>query len=215
MSRQDFTQLTDADQLRRLLGPPMPRALTKVRHRLHAHDRAWLAAASFCLLATADADGRCDVSPKGDPPGFIHVVDDTTLAIPDRPGNARADGHTNILGNPHVGLLAVIPGRDDTLRVNGRARLVTDGPCFDAMTVRGHRPVLAILVEVEEVFFHCAKAFMRGAVWDATTWRPDAMPGVARLTKDTQVTDLSLQELEEYYGPAYARRLYRAPEAGR
>ena len=102
----------------------------------------------FCLIATADADGACDVSPKGDPPGFALALDDGTLAIPERPGNRRVDGYQNVLANPRVGLLFVVPGRTDTLRVNGRALLVSDAPFFDRMVVEGHRPVLALVVHV-------------------------------------------------------------------
>jgi predicted pyridoxine 5'-phosphate oxidase superfamily flavin-nucleotide-binding protein len=123
-----------------------------VRPALHERDREWLAASPFCLIATSDADGRCDVSPKGDPPGFTRVLDDTTIAIPDRAGNKRFDGFCNILSNPQVGLLFLVPGRDDTLRINGRARLIREAAFFDDMIVRGSRPRLALLVEVEEVF---------------------------------------------------------------
>src|SRR3954464_12409468 len=140
------------DELRELLGEVQPAALAKERTRLHDLDRAWLAASPFCLVATADAQGNCDVSPKGDPPGFTLVLDETTIALPERPGNRRADGYRNLLANPHVGLIYLLPGRGDTLRINGRARLVRDAPFFDQMTVKGHRPVLALIVEIEQVF---------------------------------------------------------------
>ena len=149
----------------------------RCRPALHQRDREWLAASPFCLIATSSADGRCDVSPKGDPPGFTRVLDDTTIAIPDRAGNRRFDGFGNILSNPQVGLVFLVPGRDDTLRINGRARLVREAPFFDDMIVRGNRPRLALLVEVEEVFYHCAKAFLRAQLWDPQTWNP----GVAAL----------------------------------
>lgn len=129
--------ITSHEELRELLGAPMPRAVTKERPVLHARDRDWLAASPFCLVATAGADGSCDVSPKGDPPGFALVLDERTIAIPERPGNRRADGYRNILDNPHVGLIFLIPGRTDTLRINGRARLVRDAPWFDDMVVKG------------------------------------------------------------------------------
>src|SRR4051795_8066075 len=147
------------DELRDLLGEVQPAALAKERSRLHDLDRAWLAASPLCLVATADAEGNCDVSPKGDPPGFTLVLDDTTIAMPERPGNRRADGYRNILANPHVGLVYLVPGRGDTLRINGRARLVRDPALLDRMVEQGHRPLLALVVDVEEVFFHCAKAF--------------------------------------------------------
>ncbi len=204
-------QITDAAELRDILGVVMPRALEKERQGLHQMDRAWLAASPFCLIATSAADGTCDVSPKGDPAGqLIHVVDDTTIAIPERPGNGRADGYHNVLSNPHVGIISVIPGRNETLRINGRARVVRDAPYFDAMVVREHRPVLALHVEIEQVFLHCAKAFMRSKLWDADSWQPGAVPSNAAMIKATQNPTETLEELNEYYGPAYAERLYRA-----
>ena len=203
-----LVEITSEEELRALLGPPKPRAITKERVRLHERDRDWLAASPLCLVATANAAGECDVSPKGDPPGFVHVIDDATIAIPDRPGNRRADGFRNVLSNPHVGLIFLVPGRDDTLRVNGRARLVRDAPYFDAMAMRGKRPVLAMEVDVEEAFFHCAKAFLRSELWVSRTWRPDRLPSRAVIAKALERPDDPLEELEEYYGPAYAAKLY-------
>ncbi len=200
--------ITTHEELRELLGVPAPRAAAKERTRLHERDRQWLAASPFCLVATAGADGTCDVSPKGDPPGFVRVLDDTTVAVPERPGNKRADGYRNILDNPHVGLLSLIPGRTDTLRINGRARLVRDAPFFDDMTVRGHRPVLAVVVEIEQIFYHCAKAFLRSELWRPETWGPDDLPSRARLIKEVEAPAESLADLERHYGPEYARRLY-------
>jgi PPOX class probable FMN-dependent enzyme len=203
-----FVEITSETELRELLGEPMPRAVTKERVRLHERDREWLAAAPFCLVATAGADGTCDVSPKGDPPGFTHVIDDATIAIPDRPGNRRADGFLNLLANPHIGLLYLVPGRTETLRINGRARLVNEAPFFDEMIVKGNRPQLAIVVEIEQIFFHCPKAFMRSALWKPETWDPDQLPPHAQIVKSVQVTEETLEELERYYGPQYATRLY-------
>lgn len=205
----ELVEVTSAAELRELLGgEPKARAITKERTRLHEVDRAWLAASPLCLVATAGADGSCDVSPKGDPPGFTLVLDDTTIAIPERPGNRRADGFHNILTNPHVGLLFLVPGRGDTLRINGRARLVRDAPFFDRMVVRGHRPVLALVVEIEQIFFHCAKAFLRSSTWQPETWQPDALPPHAQIVKRVQHVEETLEELERYYGPEYATRLY-------
>jgi PPOX class probable FMN-dependent enzyme len=205
----DLAEVTSPAELTALLGRPGPRAAAKVRSVLHEHDREWLAASPFCLIATAAADGSCDVSPKGDPPGFAQVLDDTTMAIPDRAGNNRADGYRNILSNPQVGLLFLVPGRPDTLRINGRARLVRDAPFFDSMTVRGSRPVLALLVDVTEVFYHCPKAFMRAALWDPATWDPTALPSTARIVADVQPdAGVTEEQLERHYGPAYSERLY-------
>jgi hypothetical protein len=201
-------EITSEAELTELLGEPMGRAVTKERVRLHDRDREWLANSPFCLVATSAADGTCDVSPKGDPPGFALVLDDTTIALPERPGNRRADGYRNILSNPHVGLLFVVPGRGDTLRINGRARLVREAPFFDRMLVNGHRPILALVVDIEQIFFHCAKAFMRSSLWQPHSWHPDALPTHAHLVKQVQRTEETLEELERYYGPDYARRLY-------
>ncbi|RZU72888.1 hypothetical protein EV384_1277 [Micromonospora kangleipakensis] len=201
-------EITSDEELRELLGAPMPRAVAKERAVLHERDRQWLAASPFCLVATAGADGSCDVSPKGDPPGFTLVLDEATIAIPERPGNRRADGYRNILDNPHVGLIYLIPGRTDTLRINGRARLVRDAPFFDDMVVKGHRPVLAVVVEIEQIFYHCAKAFLRSKLWQPETWRPEALPSRPRLIKEVEAPAESLADLERHYGPAYAANIY-------
>ena len=205
-----FAEINSVDELRDLLGAPAGRAVTKERTRLHAVDREWLAISPFCVLATSDADGNCDASPKGDPAGrLIHVLDDTTVAIAERPGNRRADGYLNVLANPHVGIISVITGRNETLRINGRARLVRDAPFFDDLTVRGRRPVLALLVDVDQIFFHCPKAFMRSRLWEPETWRAGALPSHATLVKRVQDTPETLEELEEHYAVAkYSQLLY-------
>ena len=208
---RDGVAVESEAELRELLGDVQPAARAKERSRLHELDRAWLAASPLCLVATAGADGSCDVSPKGDPPGFTLVLDDTTIAIPERPGNRRADGFRNILTNPHVGLIYLLPGRGDTLRINGRARLVRDATWFDQMTVKGHRPALALIVEIEQVFHHCSKAFLRSALWQPDTWAPDAVASRAVIAQTLERPGESLAELDRYYGPAYADRLYRTP----
>jgi PPOX class probable FMN-dependent enzyme len=204
----EIVEITSEAELRDLLGEPGERTATKERTALHEQDRQWLAASPFCLIATAGADGTCDVSPKGDPPGFTLVIDDATVAIPDRPGNRRADGFRNVLTNPHIGLIYLIPGRGETLRINGRARLVREATFFDQMIVKGHRPNLALLVDIEQIFFHCSKAFLRSSMWKPETWNPDVMPSHARIVKNVQQTKETLEELERHYGPEYATRLY-------
>ncbi|XTZ17013.1 pyridoxamine 5'-phosphate oxidase family protein [Micromonospora echinospora] len=202
------TEITSAEELRELLGEPTARAVAKERRVLHELDRQWLAASPFCLIATAGADGTCDVSPKGDPPGFTLVLDDRTIAIPERPGNRRADGFHNILENPHVGLVFLVPGRSDTLRVNGRATLVRDAPFFDRMVVQGHRPQLAVVVDVEQVFYHCAKAFLRSELWRPETWQPDVLPSRPRIVKAVEAPEMALADLERHYGPEYVNTMY-------
>jgi len=193
-----------------VLGYPSGRAVTKERTRLHQIDREWLAASPFCILATSDSRGCCDASPKGDPAGsLIHVLDDVTIAIAERPGNKRADGYLNVLSNPHAGIISLVPGRSDTLRVNGRARVVRDAPFFNEMLVRGQRPILAMILDIEQVFYHCSKAFMRSELWEPETWQPDKLTSRAAMTKALQETPETLEELEEYYDPAnYAKGLY-------
>jgi uncharacterized protein len=207
----DFTEITTEAELREALGGSATgRAVTKVRPHLHPLQIEWLKASPFCVLATSDAAGNCDASPKGDPAGhLVHVLDPRTVVLAERPGNRRADGYLNVLANPHVGIISLIPGRNDTLRINGRARLVRDAPFFDDLAVGGKRPVLALLVEIDQVFSHCPKAFMRSGLWEPGTWKPDALPSTAALCKAVQDTAETLGELEEYYAPAsYAGRLY-------
>jgi PPOX class probable FMN-dependent enzyme len=201
--------ITTEAELRALIGTPTPRVATKDRAALDEYDKQWLARSPFCLVATAREDGTCDVSPKGDPPGFTVVLDDTTIALPERPGNRRADGFLNILSNPHIGLIYMVPGRGDTLRINGSAALVRDGDFFDQMTVKGHRPVLAIVVTIEQIFFHCSKAFLRSELWQPATWRPNALPSRAQIAQRLERPDETLEDLERYYGPDYSSGLDR------
>jgi uncharacterized protein len=200
MPVKPFDKIVDSEaRLRAVLGRPGERAVGKERTRLDEHCRAFIALAPFLVLGTAGADGRCDVSPKGDQPGFVKVLDDTHLAIPDRIGNNRIDGMRNILANPHVGLIFLIPGREDTLRVNGRAVIVEDDAILEAMVVQGKRPPFAIGVEVEEVFMHCPRAFMRAGLWKPERW-PDsrALPSMAAMLWDQLPTRPNFPSAEAY-----------------
>jgi len=206
---EGWTEITDVDTLTALVGEPTEAARDKVRTALLDVDVQWLEASPLCVVATADATGECDASPKGDPAGqLVHVIDETTIALAERPGNRRVDGYRNLLQNPHVGLLFLIPGRGDTLRVNGRARLVSDAPFFDEMVVRNHRPVLALVVEIDEIFHHCSKAFLRSQLWEPETWDPDQVPRRAVLAQRLERPDETVEQLDEYYGPSYADRIY-------
>lgn len=204
-------EITTEAELSHLLGEPTPAAARKDRAALDDLHRAWLAASPFCLVATSGADGSCDVSPKGDPPGFTAVLDDRTIALPERAGNRRADGFRNILRNPHVGLIYLLPGRGDTLRINGRARLTRDAALLDRMVVKGHRPLLATVVEVEQVFFHCAKAFLRSGLWDPASWQPDVVPSRARIAHRQERSGEALADIERHYGESYTAGLYPSP----
>jgi PPOX class probable FMN-dependent enzyme len=202
-------RITTEEQLTALLGEPLKRVADKVRTRLGDLDRQWLAASPFWIVATSGPNGSCDVSPKGDPRGSVLVLDESTLVIAERPGNRRADGYRNILANPHVGLLFVVPGRGDTLRINGRAELVSEAPFLDEMIVKEHRPSLALVVHVEEVFFHCSKAFLRSQLWDPATWSPDDVPPRNQIAHALERPDEPIEVLEAYYAASYTDSLYR------
>lgn len=192
--------VTSREELRAIFGAPGERAVLKERPSLDVHARAFIASAPFVLLATSSRAGRCDVSPKGDAPGFVVVLDDTHLVIPDRPGNNRIDGLTNIVENPHVGMIFLIPGREDTLRVNGRACIVRDDEILAPLEVQGKRPRVAIGVEVEECFLHCAKAFKRSGLWERERW-PDVagLPSMARMLWDQiEAKPAGLSCVEDY-----------------
>lgn len=202
------TEVTTAEQLRAIVGHPHQAVADKVAGALADVHRVWLQNSPLCFVATTDAQGRVDVSPKGDPPGFVHIIDDSTIAIPERPGNKRVHGYLNVLQNPHVGTLFVIPGRGDTVRVNGTARIVSDADYFDALAVQGKRPILALEIAVEEVFFHCAKAFLRSDAWKPETWNPESVPSTAQLAKSFKA-EQTLAELEAYYSEEnYRKQLY-------
>jgi uncharacterized protein len=177
--------ITSVDQLRELVGAPSERARLKQLARLDVHCRAFIARSPFVVMSTADGAGRCDVSPKGDRPGFVLLLDDETLVIPDRPGNRRFDSLRNITENPGVGLLFIIPGMDETLRVNGSAQLARDQELLARLAVDGKPPLLAIVVHVEEAFLHCGKAFLRSQLWDPARHMPRAeLPTLSRMIQD-------------------------------
>jgi len=199
-------EVSTVDELRAIVGHPNNYVANKVGKRLSAVHQDWLAHSPLGFVATTDAQGRVDVSPKGDPPGFVHVIDDTTIAIPERPGNKRVDGYLNVLERPHVGRLFLIPGRGDTLRINGTARILADADYFEAMTINDKRPILALQIDVEEVFFHCAKAFLRSDAWKPETWNPTAVPSVAHIAQAIKA-DMSLAELETYYDEENMRKV--------
>lgn len=199
-------EVTSADELRAIVGQPTAAVATKVTDRLSEAQQAWLKQSPLGFVATTDAQGRVDVSPKGDPPGFVQIIDDTTIAIPERPGNRRVDGFLNVLQRPHVGTVFVIPGRGDTLRINGTGRILSDADYFDAMTVDGKRPILALEIAIEEVFFHCPKAFLRSNTWKPETWDPTAVPSVAQMAKAFK-PDQSQEELDAYYSEDNLRKV--------
>ncbi|WP_215544773.1 pyridoxamine 5'-phosphate oxidase family protein [Amycolatopsis sp. CA-230715] len=189
--------VTTANELREVLKEPAKALWDKDIARIDEHARTIIEHSPFFVLATAAADGTCDVSPRGEPAGGVLVLDERTLAIPDRPGNRRADSLRNILENPGVGLLFMVPGMNETLRVNGTATIARDAPFFDRMAVHGKRPRLAIVVEVTELFLHCAKAFLRAGLWQPDTWPArESLPSAGRIAKDHMGTKIPAAVLD-------------------
>jgi PPOX class probable FMN-dependent enzyme len=197
MTQRFAEVITTESQLRAVLGTPAPRALRKEISRLDAHCRAIIANSPFVLIASSDASGAVDVSPKGDPPGFVRVVDEHTLAVPDRPGNRRADTFSNLLQNSGVGLLFLVPGKAESLRVNGRAVIVRDRLLRESMAVSGKVPQLAIVVTVEQAYVHCGKCMARSRLWEPGFW-PDVsgLPSHARCLVDHANLSENVEQLE-------------------
>jgi len=198
------------EELREKVGEPSDLARRKQIPALDGHCRAFIARSPFVLVATASASGQCDVSPKGDAPGFVQVLDDHRLFVPDRPGNRRFDGMRNILENPHVGLIFLIPGREETLRVNGRACIVRDPVLLERATAMGKRPDTGIGVAIDEVFLHCAKAFKRSQLWNPGQWPdPATVPSMARMLLDqARPEGMTLEDLEKRLQHGYTTQLY-------
>ena len=201
-------------ELRAMIGAIDPIATQKSLGRLDKYCRQFIALSPFLCIGTFDAEGRADVSPRGDQPGFVQVLDDRTLAIPDRPGNNRLDTMTNILSNPSVGMLFFVPGFDDTLRINGKAVLTKDPALIAAATVNNRPPKLMIRVAVEEAFLHCAKALKRARLWDPSVQQDrKTMPSLARMileqTAHNQCKDEEfLKEADEFIEQDYKENLY-------
>lgn len=190
--------VSNEQELRDLLGVPASRSMLKERSALDEHFRAYLALSPFVLMATSGADGTCDVSPKGDAPGFVAVLDDRRIVIPDRPGNKRFDGMKNLLANPHIGLIFLVPGRQETLRINGRAWITTDPELLARSVAQGRTPQLAIGVEVEQCFLHCPKSFIRSKLWSHAEWpAPEALASMAQVLHDQiKPAGVTVQEYE-------------------
>jgi len=200
--------ITEAEILA-VLGCPSPHVLTKATPVLDDRCRAFIARCPFLLIASSDLEGNMDVSPKGDPAGFVRVLDESTIAIPDRPGNRRADTFRNVLQRPQVGLLFLVPGKPDTLRVNGTATIVRDQWIRDPMAIGGKVPDLALVVTVSEVFFHCPKCVIRSKLWNPEQW-PDieGLASWARIKVERGALDVSVEETEARDAKNTRERLY-------
>ncbi|MFC0190171.1 pyridoxamine 5'-phosphate oxidase family protein [Fictibacillus aquaticus] len=203
-----FTKVvTQKDELRELMGKPSQFAVKKVISSLDEHCRTLISLSPFLVLSTSNSEGHCDASPRGDHPGFVQVLDDKTLLIPERPGNKRVDSLTNILSNPRAGLLFLIPGMGETLRINGKACIVRDEELLQRMAVKGKLPLAAVAVEVEEIFIHCAKSIKRSGLWSGNL--ADPLPSAAMmLTDHMKIPGVTAEQTEARLQDGYANRLY-------
>ena len=205
--------ITDEHSLRSLFQATHDLAMVKCQDCLDKHAQAFIRRSPFLCIGTQNLDGKADVSPRGDPPGFVKILDQHTLAIPDRPGNNRLDSLLNIIANPSVGMLFIIPGFNDTMRVNGQASLVNDPQILESMSVNGRIPKLAIVVKVSEVFIHCAKAFRRSQLWNPDHFQDRGeMPSLVKIILD-QITgapsdDEEMRKLDDELEDDYRKTLY-------
>jgi hypothetical protein len=200
--------IADLDALRSHVGTISEMAAYKVMPRLDQYSRAFIALSPFLVLATTDGDGGVDASPRGDGPGFVAMTDDTTLVIPDRPGNRRVDSFSNVLRQPAVGLIFFVPGINETLRVNGTARVITDPSILAPLEAMGKIPATALLVAITEVFFHCGKALIRSKLWDASRQVPRAsFPSLGRIMAD-QTAVMSAESADQAIATSYREKLY-------
>ncbi|TYC53128.1 pyridoxamine 5'-phosphate oxidase family protein [Rhodobacterales bacterium] len=206
-------EITTEEGLRSLFPEVSPLASVKCLPALDKHATDFIQRSPFICIGTQNGDGKADVSPRGDPAGFVRVLDPHTLAIPDRPGNNRLDSLSNIVANPTVGLLFIVPGFDETLRVNGRARLVNDPSLLDSMSINGRAPRVAIVIEIHEVFLHCAKAFRRSKLWDPEQFQDRSeMPSLSRIILD-QTTgapndETEMRQIDESLEETYRQTMY-------
>jgi PPOX class probable FMN-dependent enzyme len=202
--------IRDETELRGLHGAVHPLAADKAIPSLEPHSRRFIELSPFLCIASSDSSGPADVSPRGDAPGFVKVLDDHTLLIPDRIGNNRLDTSANIAANPHIGLIFLVPGVNETLRVNGQARICTDADVLAEFEIRGKVPKTGILVAVEEVMFQCSKALVRSRLWD-DDYRVDrktVLPTLGKMIKDQIGLSQPAEEVEGYIQTSVKERLY-------
>lgn len=209
------TVVASEGELRGNYGEPMDIALMKQLGKLDVHCKDFISRSPFLCIGTSAADGKADVSPRGDPPGFVQVLDDNTIFIPDRPGNNRLDTMSNIVANPDVGLLFLIPGFEDALRVNGKAKLVKDKKILERCAVNRKVPTMGIMVEVNEAYLHCAKAVRRSKLWQAESQQDrKEMPTLAQMileqvaTPEKQPTKEEIKDGDEFIEDNYKTGLY-------
>jgi PPOX class probable FMN-dependent enzyme len=196
VDRRVFREVLSTEtEIEDVLGKPNPKVLAKVTSSLDDLCRAFIAKSPFVVIASFDSSGRIDVSPKGDPAGFVRVLDEHTLVIPERPGNRRADTFRNVLQNPRVGLMFIVPDKGETLRISGRARIVRDSWVREMMIEAGRVPELALVVSVEEIFFHCTKCMVRSRIWRPETWNSSGLTSIGEAMVVHGKLDLSVTEM--------------------
>jgi PPOX class probable FMN-dependent enzyme len=203
-------QVRSAEELAAIIGTPSSLSLKKELTALDEHMRRFIAHSPFLVISTHSAEGRCDASPRGDAPGFVQVVDDRTLLIPDRFGNKRVDSFRNVLETGRVGLLFLIPGVGETLRVNGRAAIIRDEAWLTPLTAQGKRPVVAVAVEVEECYLQCAKALLRSKLWKPLEWpNLQSLPSAAEMFTDhVRMPEYDVAKMQAALENAYKNNLY-------
>lgn len=200
--------VTNNTELREVYQPPAPRAAQKVLDRLDVHCTNFIALSPFCVLSSSNAEGQADASPRGDPPGFVKVLDEKTLLLPDRPGNNQVDSLQNIVDNPGVGLLFFVPGMNETLRVKGKAAITTDPALLEPLTVAGKAPLSGLKVSVEEAFLHCGRALVRSGIWDAAAQIDrSSYPTYGQVLAD-QIAGADAREIDADEDEANRVRLY-------
>lgn len=199
------------EQLRTIYKTPAPDAgsIRKELKQLDGHCRSFIAKSPFVLIGSSDGRGNADVTPKGDRPGFAAIIDNSTIAIPDRPGNNRVDTLENLIANPSVGLLFLIPGMNETLRVNGDARITTDAGLREQLAVEGKAPISVIMVTIKAVYMHCAKAFMRSTLWQPESW-PDrkSIPTLGEILRDQLALADSAEDTDRRLDDSYRNTMW-------
>jgi uncharacterized protein len=198
------------EEIRTLIGFPSQLVERKMITYIDHNCEEYISKSPFLVVSSSDSSGKCDVSPRGDMPGFVKVLNEKYLIIPERPGNKRIDSMRNILENPNVGLLFIIPGLGETLRVNGKACLVRDDELLEQMSVNGRKPLLGIGIEVEECFIHCAKAFKRSGLWETSFWADkESLPSASKIIYEhAKLPGSSVESIEERLNESYKKRLY-------
>ncbi|MBM7602961.1 PPOX class probable FMN-dependent enzyme [Metabacillus crassostreae] len=210
MFKNVISSKEEFEEFRKEIGSPSERAVNKVISKIDDHCRKFISKSPFLTLSTSNSQGQCDVSPRGDYPGFVTIIDDQHLFIPERPGNKRMDSLHNLISNPHVGLLFFIPTLGETLRINGKAYITRDPVLLEKSVVNGKVPLFGIGVKVEECYVHCAKAFIRSGLWNPETWNEkETLPSMPEmLITHANIPNVTAREVSEDLQVSYKERLY-------